>query len=58
MGAVGIYPLAVDNSLQYRPHESPANSHIVDDAGDAVGTLRIDASSQADPSLVCSARAS
>jgi hypothetical protein len=40
MGAVGNHPMAIDNSLQYRPHESPANSHIVDDAGDADGTLR------------------
>jgi hypothetical protein len=37
MGAVGIHPMAVDNSLQYRPQEIPANSYIQDDAGDAVG---------------------
>jgi hypothetical protein len=40
MGAVGIHPMAVDNSWQYRPQESPANNHIIDDAGDAVGILR------------------
>jgi hypothetical protein len=40
MGVVGIYPMAVDNSWQYRPQESPANGHIEDSAGDEVGTLR------------------
>ena len=39
MGAVGIHPTAVDNSLQYRPQESPANSNIQDRAGDAGGIL-------------------
>jgi hypothetical protein len=38
--AVGNGPLAIDNSRQYRPQESPANGHIEDDAVDAVGTLR------------------
>jgi hypothetical protein len=37
MGAVGIHPMAVDNSWQFRPHESPANDHIMGDAGGAVG---------------------
>jgi hypothetical protein len=40
MGVVGIHLMAVDNSWQYRPLESPAYIHIEDDAGDAVGTLR------------------
>jgi hypothetical protein len=31
--------MVVDNSWQYRPHESPANGHIQDDAGDAGGIL-------------------
>jgi hypothetical protein len=39
MGAVGIYPMAVDNSWQYRPQESPANSRINEGTGDAVGIL-------------------
>jgi hypothetical protein len=32
--------MAVDNSLQYRPKESPANSNIQDRASDAVGISR------------------
>jgi hypothetical protein len=36
MGAAGIHPMAVDNSWQYRPQESPANGLIEDYAGDAV----------------------
>jgi hypothetical protein len=40
MGAVGIHPMAVDNSWQYRPQESPANRRINEGAIDAVGTLR------------------
>jgi hypothetical protein len=28
-----------DNVGKYRPHEIPANHHIIDDAGDAVGIL-------------------
>jgi hypothetical protein len=40
MGAVGIHPMAVDNSWQYRPQESPANLRINEGAGDAVGILR------------------
>jgi len=39
MGAVGIHPMAVDNSWQYRPQESPANRYIQDRAGDAGGTF-------------------
>src|SRR5215213_11305524 len=38
--AVGIHPMAVANSCQYRPQESPANRRINESAGDAVGTLR------------------
>jgi hypothetical protein len=34
MGAVGIHPMAVDNSWQYRPQESPGNSQITYRAGD------------------------
>jgi hypothetical protein len=37
MGAVGNHPMAVDNSLQYRPRESPANRRINEGAGDAGG---------------------
>ena len=40
MGAVGNHAMAVDNSCQYRPQESPANRRIIAGAGDAVGTLR------------------
>jgi hypothetical protein len=40
MGAVDNLLSAVDDSWQYRPQETPANSHIQDGAGDAVGTLR------------------
>ena len=29
-----------DNDGHARPQESPANDHIIDDAGDTVGTLR------------------
>ena len=36
MGAVGNYPLTVDNSWQYRPQESAANRRINEGAGDAV----------------------
>jgi hypothetical protein len=39
-----VSPAAVDKAVsardsyeEYRPHESPANSHIIDDAGDAGG---------------------
>jgi hypothetical protein len=39
MTAVGIHPMAVDNSRQYRPKESPANSNIQDRAVDAGGIL-------------------
>jgi hypothetical protein len=28
-----------DNVGKYRPHESPASDHIIDDAGDAGGIL-------------------
>jgi hypothetical protein len=38
--AGGNHPLAVDNQQQYRPREIPANCHIEDYAGDAVGTLQ------------------
>jgi hypothetical protein len=34
-----IIPYAGDNVGKYRPQESPANAHINDDAGDAVGIL-------------------
>jgi hypothetical protein len=37
MGAVGIHSMAVDNSWQYRPHESPANLCFTSRAGDAGG---------------------
>jgi hypothetical protein len=40
MGAVGIHPMAVDNSGQYRPQESPANRRINEGAVDAGGTMR------------------
>jgi hypothetical protein len=40
MGVVGIYPMAVDNSWQYRPQERRADGHIQDGADDAVGTLQ------------------
>jgi hypothetical protein len=40
MGAVGIYPLTVDNEQQYRPRESPAKRHIMGGAVDAGGILR------------------
>jgi hypothetical protein len=40
MGAVGIHSMAVDSLKQYRPHESPANDHINDCAGDGGGILR------------------
>ena len=36
---VGNGPLAVGNAHVYRPHESPANQRIIEDAGDAVGIL-------------------
>jgi hypothetical protein len=36
--AVGIHPMAIDNSLQYRPKESPAKSNIQDRAVDAGGS--------------------
>jgi hypothetical protein len=39
MGAVGIHPMAVDNSWQYQPQESPANGRITKGAGDAGGIL-------------------
>ena len=32
--------MAVDCREQYRPQENPADGHIQDDAGGAVGTLR------------------
>jgi hypothetical protein len=35
-----VFVVAVGNQQLYRPHESPANDHIIDDAGDAVGSLR------------------
>jgi hypothetical protein len=38
--AVGIHPMAVDNSWQYRPHESPAKRYITCGAVDAGDTLR------------------
>ena len=37
MNAVGMHPIAVNHSLQYRPHEIAANQHIIDGAGDAGG---------------------
>jgi hypothetical protein len=37
MGAVGIHHMAVDNSWQYRPQESPANGRNTSGAVDAVG---------------------
>jgi hypothetical protein len=40
MGAVGNYPLTVDNEQQYRPQESPAKRYITDCAVDAGGTLQ------------------
>jgi hypothetical protein len=40
MGAVGIHPMAVDHSMQFRPQESPANRRIYEGAGAGVGTLR------------------
>jgi len=38
--AIGIHPMAVGNSWQYRPQESPAKRYIHGGAGDAVGILR------------------
>jgi hypothetical protein len=35
--AVGNLPSAGDYQQQYRPHESPANDHIIHDVVDAVG---------------------
>jgi hypothetical protein len=40
MGAVDIHPMAIDNSWQYRPQESPAKCYITGGAGDAGGILR------------------
>jgi hypothetical protein len=28
MGAVGIHPMAVDNSWQYRPHDKPVSKRL------------------------------
>jgi hypothetical protein len=39
MGAVSNYPMAIYNSWQHRPQESPANRRINEGAGDAVGIL-------------------
>jgi hypothetical protein len=39
--AIDKAAIAGDRGQRYRPHETPANSHITDDAGDAVGILAV-----------------
>ena len=40
MRTVDTLPSAGDSRIDYGPQESPANGHIEDGAGDAVGTSR------------------
>jgi hypothetical protein len=40
MGAVDIHPMAVGNSLQYRPHDKPVSKRLRGDTVDAGGISR------------------
>src|SRR5215204_4494882 len=48
-GAVGMHPTAVDNSLQFRPQESPAKRSIMSGAVDAGGILAVVATKDRPP---------